>query len=64
MTLDIDKLMPELQNLQFTGGAVNATGFISNFRWHEKVPDVEEAVWTARRRKVAKGGLSRPDADK
>lgn len=64
VTLDIDKLMPELQNLQFTGGAVNAAGFISNFRWHEKFPDFEEAVWTARRKKVAKGELSRYNADK
>ena len=59
VTLDIDKLMPELQNLQFTGGAVNAAGFVSNFRWHEKFLDVDEAVQIARRKKVTKGEVLR-----
>ena len=54
VTFDIDKLMPEMQNLQFTCGAIDAAGFISNFRWHDKFPDINEAVWTARRKKFAR----------
>ena len=41
---------------------MNAAGFVSNFRWHEKFPDVDEAVQLARRKKVTKGEVLRFDA--
>jgi Ca2+-binding EF-hand superfamily protein len=60
ITLDIDKLMPELQNLRFTGGCIDAVGFIWNFRWHEKFPDIAEAVLIARRKKMEKAAIIEP----
>ena len=58
--LDFEKLMPEMQNLQFTGGCIDAAGFIWNFRWHEKFPDIADAVWTARRKKFERSAVIPP----
>jgi Ca2+-binding EF-hand superfamily protein len=60
VTMDFDKLMPEMQNLQFTGGCIDAAGFIWNFRWHEKFPDITEAVWIARRKKFERSAVIPP----
>ena len=60
VNLDFDKLMPEMQNLQFTGGCIDAAGFIWNFRWHEKFPDITEAVWIARRKKFERSAVIPP----
>ena len=57
VTLDADKLIPELQNLQFTGGTIDAAAFIFNFRWHEKFADAAEAILAARRRKYERAAI-------
>jgi len=57
VTLDADKLITELQNLQFTGGTIDAAAFIFNFRWHEKFADAAEAILAARRRKYERAAF-------
>ena len=55
--IDSKKLLKEMSGLTFTGGCIDAEGFISNFRWHDKFDDIRETVRNARLQRDKKAAV-------